>query len=442
MEAIKDIELDKCHINFLNICFSDFPIKKVNEEVSAKITGYGTNINEKIRSFSDFVELLDMQRQESEGLEMKFDYDFISKTVLAEGKAAVFVDEAILTMKIEGNELKLFLRISSVYEFCEDNWKAVHFHGSLPQGTEGHQDTWTVNEWKNKNAELEKIILEKTNDLQKSLEDLKATQAQLIHSEKMASLGELTAGIAHEIQNPLNFVNNFAEVSNELIEELEEERSKENETKDEELVSEILNDLKENLKKINHHGKRADTIVKGMLQHSRKDAGQKELTNINVLADEFLRLTYHGLRAKDKSFNASLETDYDKRIGKLELVQQDIGRVLLNLISNAFYAVQEKSKTADKNYQPTVGIVTKKLKDSVEIIISDNGSGIPEAIKEKIFQPFFTTKPTGSGTGLGLSLSYDIAKAHQGELRVKSEEGEGSSFILSLPNHSVNIGNI
>ena len=433
MEAIKNLELEKCHTDFLNICFADFPIDKVDREVSPKITGYGTNINEKIQSFAEFISLLQLQREESEGIDMKFDYEFISKTVLAEGKAAVYVDEVGLTMKIEKNDLELFLRISSVYEFYQDKWKAVHFHGSLPQGTEGDQDTWTVNEWKNKNAELEKIILEKTNDLQRSLEDLKSTQAQLIQSEKMASLGELTAGIAHEIQNPLNFVNNFAEVSNELIEELEEERIKDKEERDDELVAEILSDLRENLKKINHHGKRADGIVKGMLQHSRKDSGQKEPTDINILADEFLRLTYHGLRAKDKSFNAILNTNYDKSIGKLELVQQDIGRVLLNLISNAFYAVQDKSESGDQNYQPTVGIETKKTKEKIELTISDNGKGIPEAIKDKIFQPFFTTKPTGSGTGLGLSLSYDIVKAHGGELSVRSRAGEGCSFVISLP---------
>ncbi|MEO7209477.1 MAG: ATP-binding protein, partial [Chitinophagaceae bacterium] len=269
--------------------------------------------------------------------------------------------------------------------------------------------------------------------LQTTLSDLKSMQSQLIQSEKMASLGELTAGISHEIQNPLNFVTNFSEVSNELIDEMKIELSKGNY----EEVNTIVEDVKKNLEKINYHGKRADAIVKGMLQHSRKNSGVKESTDINKLADEYLRLSYHGLRAKDKSFNATIPiaigTDFDDSIGKIKIVQQDIGRVLLNLYNNAFYAVNEKIKFADKNYQPTVSIQTKKINDKVEIKITDNGKGIPQNIVDKIFQPFFTTKPTGQGTGLGLSLSYDIIKAHGGEIIVESIENEGTTFIINLP---------
>ncbi|MCB0741172.1 MAG: hypothetical protein KDB92_09025, partial [Chitinophagaceae bacterium] len=241
-----------------------------------------------------------------------------------------------------------------------------------------------------------------------TLNELQATQKQLIQSEKMASLGELTAGIAHEIQNPLNFVNNFSEVNKEMIAELKEEIEKGNYDE----VKIIANDIESNEEKINHHGKRADAIVKGMLQHSRSSSGQKEPTDINALCDEYLRLSYHGLRAKDKSFNASFETDFDETIGKINIAPQDIGRVILNLINNAFYAVSEKKKLSGDSYQPLVSIKTQKANDKIEIKITDNGGGIPDAIKEKIFQPFFTTKPTGSGTGLGLSLSYDIVKAH------------------------------
>jgi len=268
--------------------------------------------------------------------------------------------------------------------------------------------------------------------LEESLFDLKATQNQLIQSEKMASLGELTAGIAHEIQNPLNFVNNFSEVSNELLDEMQEEITKGHY----EDVKEIVKDIKQNLEKINHHGKRAEGIVKGMLQHSRTSSAEKVPTDINVLADEYLRLAYHGLRAKDKTFNATLETDFDETIGKIEIVPQDIGRVILNLITNAFYAVNEKKSVVDEDllYQPTVSVSTRKMNTKVKISVTDNANGIPQKVLDKIFQPFFTTKPTGQGTGLGLSMSYDIiTKAHGGQLTVKTKEGEGTEFIIQLP---------
>ncbi len=278
--------------------------------------------------------------------------------------------------------------------------------------------------------EQKRKAIEETNAaLKKSLEELKAAQALLIQSEKMASLGELTAGIAHEIQNPLNFVNNFSEVNSELIAEMKDEIEKGNI----EEVKAIANDISENEQKINHHGKRADAIVKGMLQHSRSSNSVKEPTDINALADEYLRLAYHGLRAKDKSFNAKMKTDFDESIGKINIVPQDIGRVILNLITNAFYVVDEKNKSGVDNYEPIVSVSTKKIGDKVEVRVKDNGNGIPQKVLDKIFQPFFTTKPTGQGTGLGLSLSYDIVKAHGGELKAETKEGEGSEFIFSLP---------
>lgn len=281
-------------------------------------------------------------------------------------------------------------------------------------------------------------LISQKEALQKTLEELKSTQAQLIQAEKMASLGELTAGIAHEIQNPLNFVNNFSEVSNELIEELVQERSKPEGERDKGLEDDIIDDLKQNLEKINHHGKRADSIVKGMLQHSRKSTGQKELIDINALADEYLRLSYHGLRAKDKTFNAAIKTELDATLQKVNIIPQDFGRVLLNLYNNAFYAVNEKSKDtvaggSDNKYQPTVTLITKRINNNICITVKDNGGGIPEAVKNKIFQPFFTTKPTGVGTGLGLSLSYDIIKAHGGEIKLETKEGEGTEFNILIP---------
>jgi signal transduction histidine kinase/ligand-binding sensor domain-containing protein len=271
-------------------------------------------------------------------------------------------------------------------------------------------------------------------EIEKAYTELKSTQQQLIHSEKMASLGELTAGIAHEIQNPLNFVNNFSEVSRELIEELKEEKTGAKKVHDHALELELLADIDKNLEKIHHHGKRADNIVKGMLKHSRGTIGKKEPTDLNALADEYFRLGYHGLRARDKSFNAKMETEFDPELPAANVVPQDIGRVLLNLITNAFQAVSERKKKEPKGYEPTVWIKTRKTTDGMEISVRDNGGGIPQNIRDKIFQPFFTTKPTGQGTGLGLSMSYDIVtKGHQGILKVESEEGVGAEFFVTLP---------
>ena len=265
---------------------------------------------------------------------------------------------------------------------------------------------------------------------EEALSELQVTQNQLIQKEKMASLGELTAGIAHEIQNPINFVNNFSEVSKELLVEMKAALEKGNHNE----AEEIANDIIQNLEKINHHGRRADAIVKGMLQHSRQTQGKKEPTDINALCDEYLRLSYHGLRAKDKSFNADFRTNFDQSIGKIKIVPQDFGRVLLNLYNNAFYAVNERQKKAHQSYMPTVFIETKKVDNKIEINVKDNGSGIPQHVVPKIFQPFFTTKPTGQGTGLVLSLAYDIiTKEHDGTVKVNSKEGEGSEFIIQLP---------
>jgi two-component system, NtrC family, sensor kinase len=303
-----------------------------------------------------------------------------------------------------------------------------------------------------KRLELENQVAERTleitkqkEELELTLSQLRTTQTQLIQSEKLASLGELTAGIAHEIQNPLNFVNNFSELSVDLVKELKEELEKPE--KDWRLIDDLTNDLIQNQDKINHHGKRASNIVKSMLEHSRASTGTKELTDINALADEYLRLSYHGLRAKDKSFNASMITQFQESLPKITVIPQDIGRVLLNLINNAFYAVNQRSYqlasslkldassiNESETYTPSVFVSTKQVKKTVEIRVKDNGTGMPESVKNKIFQPFFTTKPTGQGTGLGLSLSYDIVtKGHGGTLEVKTKEGEYTEFIITLP---------
>jgi ligand-binding sensor domain-containing protein len=295
---------------------------------------------------------------------------------------------------------------------------------------------WRIRTLKKEKAGLEKTVSIRTNELRRekekvegTLTELKATQAQLIQSEKMASLGEVTAGIAHEIQNPLNFVNNFSDVNTELISEMEKEIDKGNFND----VKAIAKDIKDNEQKINHHGKRADAIVKGMLQHSRAKPGKRELTDFNALADEYLKFSYYGLRAKNNSFNANFKTEFDESIGKIDLTPQDIGRALLNLYNNAFYSIDEKKKRFNGTFEPTILVKTKRLARSVELSLKDNGSGIPQKVLDKIFQPFFTTKPPGQGTGLGLSLAYDIIKAHGGEIRVETEEGVGSEFIIQLP---------
>jgi two-component system, NtrC family, sensor kinase len=303
---------------------------------------------------------------------------------------------------------------------------------------------WRNNQQKQKTNALLQI---KNTEIEHTLSKLKSTQTQLIQSEKLASLGELTAGIAHEIQNPLNFVNNFSELSVDLVKDLKEEIEKPE--IDKEYVNELFTDLSQNQEKINLHGKRASSIVKGMLEHSRTSTGAKELTDINALADEYLRLSYHGLRAKDSSFNADFKTDFDENLPKIEVIPQDFGRVLLNLINNAFQAApRSDGRPAPNRGASTLG--AKKLHKvivstnfvkapigglgAVIVSITDNGIGMSEATKAKIFQPFFTTKPTGQGTGLGLSLAYDIiTKGHGGTLEVETKEGEGSEFIIKIP---------
>ncbi|MBK9096583.1 MAG: HAMP domain-containing histidine kinase [bacterium] len=275
-----------------------------------------------------------------------------------------------------------------------------------------------------------KNLEEAKNKIETTLNELKSAQAQLIHSEKMASLGELTAGIAHEIKNPLNFVNNFSEVSRELLDEMKIELQN-NKIED---VIELVENLKQNLEKINHHGKRADSIVKGMLLHSRGTSGEKVPTNINDLLDQYVTLAYHGLRAQNKEFNITIEKEYDQSLEKINVVPQDLSRVFLNIVNNACYAANEKKNRSENNFSPTLKVSTKNINGNVEIRIRDNGDGIPEVVKEQIFKPFFTTKPTGEGTGLGLSISYDIVtKVHGGDIKIESEEGKGAEFIITLP---------
>ena len=341
---------------------------------------------------------------------------------------------------IIGISAMVLLFTSFLISFITSQRKKIQYHKNM-QALYGEQQRILTQQTELLEKRVEERtaeLMEQKEALQASLTHLKTTQLQLVQKEKMASLGELTAGIAHEIQNPLNFVNNFSEVNNELLAEMKEFLDRET-ISDEgrQNIHEIVNVVTQNFEKIKHHGKRADDIVKGMLLHSRNTSGEKEPVNINALASEYLRLSYHGLRAKDKTFNAMMETDFDETIGKLTIIPQEVGRVLLNLFNNAFYSVTEKKKNESalglKNYEPKVTLITKKLSDKVEIIVRDNGMGMPSTILDKIFLPFFTTKPSGQGTGLGLSLSYDIiTKGHGGEMRVDTKEGEFTEFIISL----------
>ena len=365
-------------------------------------------------------------------------YDVLGKKDSAYKYLRKYQDLLIASRKLENTRQIFELQINSIVRDSKEQISQLEQESLLKEQKNKNQRLWIFSITgallsalliafilyrNNKNKQKTNTILEQT------LSNLKSTQSQLIQSEKMASLGELTAGIAHEIQNPLNFVNNFSEVNSELINEMKQEIDKGNLQE----VKSIAGIIDENEQKIIVHGKRADAIVKNMLQHSRRSSGVKESTNINALCSEYLRLAYHGLRAKDKSFNATMKTDFDETIGNINIIPQDIGRVILNLINNAFYVVDEKKKQIGEGYEPTVSVSTKKINGKAEIKVADNGNGIPQKVLDKIFQPFFTTKPTGQGTGLGLSLSYDIVKAHGGEIKVNSKENEGTEFIIQLP---------
>ena len=430
MDKNKEKDLMNTYNLWVKCFMEDAPVEQLNELVSADIMGYGTTTEERVFGINRLKRLCLLGQEQKKYLEgYKYNLDIIKKQYTNNENCAVIVAEIDLSYTYNSVKTEIPLRISTVLFNETGKWQVFHWHGSTPVET-AEGDTWHADEWKLENERLQKKVDEQTKELRQSLENLKATQAQLIHSEKMASLGELTAGIAHEIQNPLNFVNNFSEVSNELIDEMNEELAK----GDIEEAKAISVDIKQNLEKIAHHGKRADGIVKGMLQHSRSSSGKKEPTDINKLIDEYFRLGYHGLRAKDKSFNATLETNYDETLEKIDVIPQDIGRVILNLFINAFYAVDErKSKSASQDYKPTVSISTEKLKDNVVILVKDNGIGIPKEALDKIFQPFFTTKPSGKGTGLGLSMSYDIIKAHNGNISVDTKANIGTEFKITLP---------
>ena len=403
------------------------PFEDILPYFSSEFMGYGTAGDELLRGRQGFRDMITRQREQAPVSSINIARRPIYEELIANGKGFLFAEEFDIVL-LDGTS-GFTMRLSVIMEWKSGGWIINHFHSSVPDHLAPEGESWPMEAMKKRNLELEALVKERTRQLEESLEKLKATQDQLIHSEKMASLGELTAGIAHEIKNPLNFVNNFAEVSTELITELHEELDK----GDLQEVRDISSDLLQNLEKINHHGQRADSIVKNMLLHTRSGAAEKQATDINALVDEYFKLAYHGLRAKDNTFNAEMSTDYDASLKALDVVTQDIGRVLLNLMTNSFQAVHARRLQNEDGYVPKVSVRTSLRGDHIIISVEDNGTGISEEIRDKIFQPFFTTKPTGQGTGLGLSISFDIIKAHGGHITIESSEEIGTKFNINLP---------
>jgi signal transduction histidine kinase len=407
-----------------------------------EITYFGSGAHEKACGMEEFKKMMALDLAQ---MPRPFAIEFLWIRVFTHGPTAWAESEVILRLDVDGKELELpKARASTFFVQQNDAWLVAHIHGSFPSVDQADGEAYPIEALNARNQELERIVTERTAQLElkaKELEDalktLKDTQNQLILSEKMASLGQLTAGIAHEIKNPMNFVNNFAVLSTDLVKELREELEKDKaklDPKSAAIIEDILKDLEQNVSKINEHGKRADSIVKGMLLHSRGKAGERQSTELNSLLNEYINLAYHGLRAQDSTFNVKIVTEYDQSVGTVNVVPQDLSRVFLNIVNNACYAANDKKKKAEAGFMPTISVKTKNLGDKVEIRIRDNGNGIPEHVKQKLFTPFFTTKPTGVGTGLGLSLSYDIiTQGHKGEITVDSREGEYAEFIIRLP---------
>ncbi|MGF1557005.1 ATP-binding protein [Paucihalobacter sp.] len=434
-----DQHIEKDLINTYNLwvkCFmEDALIDQFDVIASPKIMGYGTTSEEKVFGIDEVKALCLLGHEQRQHLkDYNYSLEIVSKQYSNLEKCAVIVAEIDLGYTYDTIKTAFKLRISTVLFHEDGRWKIVHWHGSVPVETE-EGDTWHAEEWKRENLRLQEKVDAQTAELRDSLEELKATQAQLIQSEKLASLGHLAAGIAHEIKNPMNFINNFSELSLEYVDELKEalEKLEQNDTTAD--MNDLLNDVAENLKKVHHHGTRADNIVKSMLMHSRGGNGTMEPTDLNELIKEYVNLAFHGMRAGKAAINVTIDLNLDDTIGDVSLNTEDFSRVILNLCKNAFDAMRTKSlSTSDKNYQPVLSIRTYKDESQVvHVEIQDNGPGVPDTIKEKLFQPFFTTKKGTEGTGLGLSITHDIITKHKGSIEVTSEEHHFTRFHIYLP---------
>jgi signal transduction histidine kinase len=434
MTEEKQRHLEEAYQKLYGVAFFDLPLDSLEDIAVDGVMGYGTTFDEKINSIGELRDLIVRQRVQSAGIDIDIQIIPAFRRFMAHGNAAVYADEVTITLPIGENKHVLSLRYTIVWEYLDERWKAVHFHGSTAEETESKTDTWHINKWQKKNEELQKLVEIRTIELSNSLEELKAMQEKLILQEKLAGLGQLAAGIAHEIKNPLNFVNNFSELSMEYIDEIQEELSKlgKNETTRE--IGILLKDVEDNLKKIHQHGTRADGIVKSMLMHSRGGKGIMEPTNINELIKEYVNLSFHGMRAGKSTINVKIDYSFDQKIGLIDLNPEDFSRVILNLCNNAFDAMRSKLKNENgDDYLPDLNVKTEVLGDKVLIAIEDNGPGVPDKIKSKLFEPFFTTKKGTDGTGLGLSITHDIIKTHGGSIQIVSKENEFTRFEILIP---------
>lgn len=427
-----DPDLDKVYDTFMEVMTMEIDMDILNEIVIPDITGFGTTIDERIHGLADCRKLVENQIKESEGAIFHFLRQHVQKRILAGGLAALIVEEGEIKLELPNGTVEFPFRISTVLDKIDGQWKVVHWHGSTPVMSE--DDTWHINDWKTKNQQLEAKVVEKTAELAATIEELKATQTQLVVQEKLAALGQLAAGIAHEIKNPMNFVNNFSELSLEYVDEIKEAIDKlpENETTTE--INDLLDDVAENLKKIHQHGTRADSIVKSMLMHSRGGSGILEPTDLNELLREYVNLAFHGMRAGKNPINVKINYELDEQIGSIPLFPEDFSRVVLNLCKNAFDAMRDKTLASQNGtYLPSLTVRSAADSDRVHITFEDNGPGIPEDLRKKLFEPFFTTKKGTEGTGLGLSITHDIVKNHKGQIFIESEPDTYSRFVVDLP---------
>ncbi|PTX44366.1 SnoaL-like protein [Christiangramia gaetbulicola] len=437
MDTKKDL-LHQTHQRIFEIIFSGkLSEKEAVKFIDEEISGFGTTWDEKILSKKDYLWILENTRNQLENYRLEWNSEPFSYRMLANDTVAVLCDDVKFFSPTANREkIEMYMRYTGVYEYSGEKWLLVHFHGSKPEFVDSEVDTFGIEHLKKKNEELKEEVKKRTSQLEESLNRLRATQEQLIHSEKMASLGELTAGIAHEIKNPLNFVNNFSDLNVELIEETFEELNKLESSAALSEAREILEDVKSNLEKIKQHGSRADSIVKSMLQHSRGGNGKAEKVDFNGLIKEYVNLAFHGMRAGKKPINVSIDYQLDEEIDEVSIIHEDFSRVILNLCNNAFDAMHEKLNMtkAECEYSPKLSIRTYREGDKIMLEIEDNGPGISDEYRSKILQPFFTTKKGTEGTGLGLSITNDIIKAHGGELKVESKTDNKtySRFIVQL----------
>ena len=438
MMDTNEISLHETHQRIFELIFTgDLSVHEAEQILDADLSGFGTTWDEKVLSLTDYLRIMENTKSQLANYRLEWKSKPYSYRMLANDTVAVLCDEVkFYSPTPNGEKIEMQLRYTGVYEYSEDKWLLIHFHGSKPEYVDSDKDTFGIEHYKIKNAELKEEVKKRTAQLEESLDRLKATQEQLIHSEKMASLGELTAGIAHEIKNPLNFVNNFSELNVELINEAFDELNKLEKNSALEEAIEILEDVRSNLQKINQHGTRADSIVKSMLQHSRGGNGKAEMVDFNDLIKEYVNLAFHGMRAGKKPINVSIDLLLDQGVDKVSVIHEDFSRVILNLCNNAFDAMYEKLNLceAEGEFAPKLTVRTYSKDDKIFLEIEDNGSGIPEQIKAKVLQPFFTTKKGTEGTGLGLSITNDIIKAHGGELEVESKTDKNTytKFIVQL----------